>query len=376
MSGSNDRAATRRSYVAGLDGLRAVAVGTVFLYHATAQFRNAVGVDMFFALSGFLITRGLLEQLEKHDRIDLRLFYIRRALRLLPALLAMIASLLVFAAAMGVHPLRVHVIASFTSLTYMMNWSRAFGWSSSGWLGHTWSLSIEEQFYLAWPLILSAVYARGGLKYALLCALFLAGLSVLVRIHLLHAGAAEDRLYNGFDTRGDGLLIGCALALARLPRLAAWAGRLWLVPALTIGLIFLFVPWIALQTLTFTLLAGATAWLILACWYETSPGLVWLLELLPVRYVGRISYGLYLWHWPILNILWEHHFKNGVGMAALAAGLTLLCAALSFHFVEQPLLRLKEMIGHTVTGATRRTEVAPVHGFADQASRLPERGPS
>jgi peptidoglycan/LPS O-acetylase OafA/YrhL len=359
MSGSIDRAATRRGYVAGLDGLRAIAVGTVFLFHATAQFRNAVGVDMFFALSGFLITRGLLEQLEKHNRVDLRLFYIRRALRLLPALLVMIAGLLVFAAAIGIHPLRVHVIASLTALTYMMNWSRAFQWSSSGWLGHTWSLSIEEQFYLVWPLILSGVYARGGLKYALRCALFLAALSVLVRIHLLYAAVPEDRLYNGFDTRGDGLLIGCALALARLPRLAAWAGRLWLVPALMLASIFLFVPWIALQTLTFTLLAGATAWLILACWYETSPVLVWLLELPPIRYTGRISYGLYLWHWPILNILWERDFKNGIGMAALAAGLTLLFAALSFHFVEQPLLRLKEMIGHTATRGTRHAELAP-----------------
>jgi peptidoglycan/LPS O-acetylase OafA/YrhL len=218
------------------------------------------------------------------------IFYIRRALRLLPALLAMIASLLVFAAAIGVDPLRVHVIASLMAVTYTVNWARAFQSGASGWLDHIWSLSIEEQFYLAWPLVLAAVYRWGGLKCALRSALFLAALCVLVRILLLHSGVPEDRFYNGFDTRGDGLLIGCALALARPSRFAAWAGRLWLVPVLTLALIFLFVPWIALQTLSFTLIAAASAWLILACWYGTNTGLIWLLELGPIRYTGPISY--------------------------------------------------------------------------------------
>jgi peptidoglycan/LPS O-acetylase OafA/YrhL len=336
----------RRSYVAGLDGLRAIAVSTVFLGHAFSNFvANSVGVDMFFALSGFLITRGLAAQLESSGRIDLRQFYIRRALRLMPALVLVVGSLLVVAA-LGDH-FRQHMIASLTALTYLMNWSRAFHIGPTDLLEHTWSLSIEEQFYLLWPLTLIAIYRWFGLKGATWCTGLLALLSVLLRVYLLHSGATEDRIYHGFDTRADGLLIGCVLALARPFNLSAWAGRLWLVPVLSVSWVFFFIPWLTLQTLASTIIALACAWLILPLWSGTSPRLAMALEYSPVRYIGRISYGLYLWHWPILWILWELHFaSNGLGTAALAGAITLSAAATSFHFVELPILRLKDRLGH------------------------------
>jgi peptidoglycan/LPS O-acetylase OafA/YrhL len=363
----------RHSYVAGLDGLRAVAVTTVFFSHAFSNvIANPVGVDMFFALSGFLITRGLARKLENNGRIDLLFFYSRRVLRLMPALVLMVLTVLTVALFLeiflGDHQLRQHLMASCITLTYLMNWSRASHHGPPGWLGHTWSLSIEEQFYLLWPLALIATYRWGGAKRVIRCAAVFALLSVLLRICLYHTGATEDRIYNGFDTRADGLLIGCTLALARPFTLSAWAGRLWLVPVLAIVCVFLFVRWLNLETLSSTIIAGACAWLILPLWSQTSPRLAKALEFGPVRYVGRISYGLYLWHWPVLKILWEFHFaRNGLATAALAGAITLLSAAASFHFVEQPILRRKERIGRRLIRLLKPSPAELVR-LADTAS--------
>jgi peptidoglycan/LPS O-acetylase OafA/YrhL len=339
------RRAARHSYVAGLDGLRAIAVSTVFIGHAFSNLiANSVGVDMFFALSGFLITRGLAAQLVSSGKIDIGLFYFRRALRLMPALVLMVGSLLVVAA-MGTH-FRQHIIPSLSALTYLMNWSRAFHIGPTDWLEHTWSLSIEEQFYLLWPLVLIFLHRWASLRGATWCTGLLALLSVLLRVYLLHSGATEDRIYNGFDTRADGLLIGCLLALAQPFHLSAWASRLWLVPVLSVGCVFVFVPWPTLMTLSSTIIALACAWLVLILWSGASPMLAGGLEYGPVRYIGRISYGLYLWHWPLLSILWDWHFeRDSLGTAMLAGAITLSAAATSFHFVEQPILRLKERLG-------------------------------
>jgi peptidoglycan/LPS O-acetylase OafA/YrhL len=166
---------------------------------------------------------------------------------------------------------------------------------------------------------------------------------MLLRVYLLHSGATEDRIYNGFDTRADGLLIGCLLALARPFNFTPWASHLWLVPVLSVGLVFFLVPWLTLMTLSSMIVSLACAWLVLLLWSGKRPRLAAALEYGPVRYIGRISYGLYLWHWPILSILWDRHFaKNELGTAVLAGAITLSAAATSFHFVEQPILRLRD----------------------------------
>ncbi len=354
----------RSTYVAGLDGLRAIAVVSVFLGHVSAHIGYPIGVDMFFALSGFLITRGLIRELEESGRVNLKLFYLRRVLRLMPALIAMIGLLLVVAAALGERPLLPHVFASVTALTYVMNWTRAFGLGFSGWLGHTWSLSIEEQFYLLWPLILMVTYRWGGVRASLCFAGILAILSLSLRMYLYHIGATEDRIYNGFDTRADGLLIGCMLALAKPFSLAAVAGRLWPVPAVALASSFLFIPWQAFGTLSFTIIPMACAWLTLSLWAGTSPEVARIMEAGPIRYVGRISYGLYLWHWPILNILSEYHFHNKIAVVVAEAVLTLCLAAMSFHFIEQPVLRLKERIAPRWSGTLDLP--ARREGFAEE----------
>jgi peptidoglycan/LPS O-acetylase OafA/YrhL len=347
------------SHIRGLDGLRAVAVLSVFIGHLwPAYVANPIGVDIFFALSGFLITRGLIAQLERDDRIDLQTFYARRALRLIPAQVIVVAATLLVGfllnlASMG-HWVGGDLRAAAFALTYTMNWVRAFDLGHSGWLGHTWSLAIEEQFYLLWPLVLMTAFRLGGLRGTVWCACIIVLLSIALRLYLYHAGASEHRIYNGFDTRTDGLLIGCTLALGRPFRWAGTAGRLWPVPVIVAVAVFGAVPWIGMWTLSGTLVTAATAWLILPLWAGTQPWLASALEFHPVRYLGRISYGLYLWHYPVMMILLELGFPlNAIGTTVLTGAITLGGAVLSFHFAEQPALQLKNRLP---TRAARQPE--------------------
>lgn len=179
-----------------------------------------------------------------------------------------------------------------------------------------------------------------------------------MRIYLLHAAVPEDRLYNGFDTRGNGLLISCALALGRIPGLVTWAGRLWLVSALILASIFLYVPWSALQKLTSRCSpARLSAYFLLLVRNKPGTGLA------AGATTGSLYGANFLWRVFVALADFERSlgqpFQKRPRMAALAAGSTLLCASLSFHFVERPLLRPKEMIGHTATRGAPHAELAP-----------------
>ena len=251
----------------------------------------------------------------------------------------MVACFLLIAAATD--DLQNSLLPSLAALTYTMNWARAFSYPIDPQLGHTWSLSIEEQFYLLWPLLLASAYRWGGRNTALACATGLAVLSLSWRLYLLHAGAGVDRIYNGFDTHADALLIGCALALLR----QSPATRFWFVPVAILMVVFFFAPWIAWLSLPSTIVALAGAWLISICWSGSNSRFIDLLEFSPIRYVGRISYGIYLWHWPILMELWRLGYPNyGIETAAMALILTLCCAVTSFHLVERPILRFKNRL--------------------------------
>ena len=196
-----------------------------------------------------------------------------------------------------------------------------------------------------WPLVLMAAFWLGGRRAALRCACAIVLLSITLRLYLYHAGASDDRIYNGFDTRTDGLLIGCALALGQPFRWAGIAGRLWPMPVIVAAAVFGAVPWSGLWTLSGTLVTAATAWLVLPLWAGTQPRLASALEFRPVRYLGRISYGLYLWHYPVMMTLLELGFPlNAVGTTMLTGAITLGGAALSFHFAEQPALQLKDRL--------------------------------
>ena len=220
-------------HLRSLDGLRAVAVLVVMAFHAgIAGFHGGrAGVDVFFVISGFLITTLLLVERDRSGRIGLGAFYMRRALRLYPALLVAVAGALLLAY------LKMPVFgassASFDStlegtpfaLFYTMNVARAAEWSNGGFLGHTWSLAIEEQFYLVWPVVVILVLRRRGPALLGWLALACAVTSAVLRTGLDAAGIDPELLYNATFSHVDGIFAGCALGVLWHLRPDWWPGR-------------------------------------------------------------------------------------------------------------------------------------------------------
>ena len=329
-------------YEPALDGLRAIAIAATIIVHVgfflpgglAALFPGGwIGVDIFFVLSGFLITRLLADEMRRNGRISLKRFYIRRVLRLFPAYAVLLLADIAFSIFV-LHDTTVYK-AAMLSVGYVMNWNRAFDWFPQASLGHTWSLSMEEQFYIVWPGLFILLKPRRPLVW------LLGALAAMVawRSYLVLGGAGTERTYNGFDTHADTLLIGCALALARPgERVRQVAARFVFVPVAALVAVLLGLnyrdPFI--QTVGFTLAGLATAWTILAA---MQPG--WLrraLSVRPLTYTGKISYGLYLWHAPIMML--GAKFIHGYP-SLLLIPLSYGIAALSYAYAEKPFLRLK-----------------------------------
>ncbi|HET7030379.1 MAG TPA: acyltransferase [Candidatus Limnocylindrales bacterium] len=297
--------ATGRS--AGLDGVRGLAVLLVALGHVSLVPSGGwIGMSVFFALSGYLITGILLRERAATGTIRIRAFYRRRIARLVPAL----ALLLAVVALTGT----ASAVSWWSSVAYVKNWQMAIGHTIDP-LAHVWSLGIEEQFYLAWPLLLVGLRLRRGLVIVL---------ALAVAVTLLRFQVDADRAYYGTETRGDALLLGSAAAIAvrlgwRAPRWLGWAGL-----AAVLGLALLpdgSVPW-----LTWGLALGSLASVALVA--GGAPGVRWLAPL------GLISYGVYLWHWPIVWALGGIHQPPLVGLATIVAAC--LVATASFVFLERP----------------------------------------
>ncbi|MHC3467953.1 acyltransferase family protein [Streptomyces sp. 7R007] len=353
-------AVLRSGRVDGLDGLRTVAIVLVLVYHARSDLLpgGSVAVDVFFTISGFVITRLLLAEYARSGGIALASFYRRRWLRLVPALLALCAVCAVLAAATSLRGFDGAWQAVAVAATFLTNVVRAMEpgpYSDvTGPLAHTWSLGVEEQFYLLWPLLLLLLLRCLRARAVLLCTAALCLLPFLWRCVLWNPDAAH-RIYNGTDTRADELLAGAlvAVALARLrtddPRLAllrTWAGRL-AAPALgLLALVAWRVPvtgdagvltpvW---YTAGFLLVAAVSATLVAGLELRPEGWLSRLLALTPLAWTGRkLSYGMYLWHYPVLRLLGSLGVKEGRLSAAVV--LTVLLALLSYYVVEAPFLR-------------------------------------
>lgn len=321
----------RLGYRPALDGLRGLAVLLVVAFHANVSGFGGggrVGVLMFFVLSGFLITALLVEEHHREGRIDLLAFYRRRAARLLPALLLMLIVVGTAAAAVG-FPITVPVLA--TAL-YVANWMGRLG-VEMGPLEHAWTLGTEEQFYLVWPLLL------GGL---------LVGPS---RVRIAVAGAGIGLALWAMPTSAGALLIGCAVALlattGRLPELRAWAA----IPALLVIEGTTLVPHLAWYPWRDWTAAAATGLLITVVAQHDLRYLAWS----PLRALGRISYGLYLWHLPML---W-------FGLPTpLAIALTLAVAVASYRWLELPILRWARRRGTGTPGSSARSRTRHVPRWA------------
>lgn len=341
----------RLAYEPALDGLRALAVLSVMLFHAHPSVWTGgfLGVDVFFVLSGYLITSLLLKELESTGRIDIKAFYIRRWWRLGPALLCMLVvyALVVFAqgAKLSEEGLDIALAAA-----YVTNWSRAFDWRSPVDLGHTWSLAIEEQFYLLWPWMLWAVmrvFHRG--KQALIVLVALLILSWAWRQGLQWQGASINRLYNGLDSRVEALLAGSVLAVWRRPDQLQWDPGAQLGSTLLLALSFTAMVFLMLNT------KWTEPWLYsygMSCVALISCVIIWgmhiqrsnlwclVLRWRALAYLGQISYGLYLWHFPIDRALMSQGLQ-GWTLVGISTMLTIAVASASYRWLEKPLLNAK-----------------------------------
>ncbi len=344
-----------------LDGLRAFAVMAVIAYHLNITHAGGgyLGVDIFFVLSGFLITGLLVEERARAGRIALRAFWARRARRLLPALLLVLAALALYAGLGGPgldrSTLRPDALAT---LFYGANWHLIFTQSSyfaqfsaPSPLRHTWSLAIEEQFYLLWPLILLVVLraTRGSRRLLTGAILALAAASAALMALLYHPGTDPSRIYYGTDTRAFELLIGAALAVlvagrSRLSR--AWRRSLHAGGLIALGAIVWACTtaspqgWIwqgglvAISVLTAVVIASVSRA------RSGPPGA--LLSLPPLRWIGIISYGLYLWHWPVIVLMTRTNTGlSGWVLKSAQVGTMLALATASYFLVERPIRRAR-----------------------------------
>lgn len=382
--------------MAGLDGIRALAVLSVIAYHLGFSWAGGgmLGVGVFFTLSGYLITDLLLGHWKRHGELGLRHFWVRRARRLLPALFVMLAIVSVLTALVdaGALPgLRRQVLSAGL---YFANWSTIaqhgsyFGrFAVPLPLDHLWSLSIEEQFYLVWPLLLfgGIWVARGRGRLALATLLLAAGSALLMGL-LFHPGYDPTRVYEGTDTRAFGLLIGAALAMvwpSDVPRLAKRPEvRKAMDTVGVIGLaVIVFLVWRTnafsafLYPDGFVLLSLATAAVVMATVNPLSR-VGRLLGAAPLRWIGVRSYGIYLWQWPIIVLINPTGARFDWGRATLQVAATLAAAALSWRFVEQPirqgaLVRLRRRLRARLQALGPRTSVATLTGTLAAAMCLP-----
>jgi len=348
-----ERHGPRLTYRPGLDGLRAIAVAGVFLYHSRIDWLPGgfLGVDLFFVLSGYLITSLLLVEWEARNRIDLRRFWLRRARRLLPALVVVVLAALILAAIFARDDLARTRGDAISSLLYYTNWHEIIANHSyfnlmgrPSLLQHLWSLAVEEQFYVIWPLLLvPGLVLLGRKRLPFLVAAGIAGSATLMWV--LYNPTDPTRVWNGTDTRAFLLLMGILLALVwpyverlrrALPLLELFGVAALVATVLLFRQMHDYDPTLwqggdLAASFCFVVLIAAVA--------HPGTGLGEALGVQPLRWLGERSYGIYLWHWPVIELMrpgvdisW-----TGPGVVVAQAAIVLTAAELSYRFVEQPI---------------------------------------
>ena len=327
-------------YLPGLDGLRALSVLVVVAFHSGVIEGGWIGVDIFFGISGFLITGLMVAENQRNGRVALGAFWMRRIRRLVPALIVLLGLVAVL---VQFNQVEVTARNIWGALTYSTNWVHIFG-GTSYWdhfatpdpLRHLWSLAIEEQFYVVWPIVAWYVLKRRPPSTLGKVALVGAGVSALVQVIGIHAGLSVDRVYQGTDTRAVAFLFGAAIATR------GWPPKKLTLPS-----------WI-LPTFSFVVLVPAAIWLsgdrswvfsgplivislagIAAVVYSTTQTNQ-LLSSPALRLIGRWSYGIYLFHWPLVVSHKFDDLNSGVRFVVVTV-LSIALAGLSYRFIELPI---------------------------------------
>jgi peptidoglycan/LPS O-acetylase OafA/YrhL len=369
----------RLGYRPALDGLRGISILAVMFVHGGLFWMGRggfLGVDIFFVLSGFLITSLLMEEWAQSGSISFKNFYMRRALRLLPALLLLVALCLLFVTffppEQGTLPAAKSILVA---LFYLSNWMPSGVYSP---LFHTWSLGIEEQFYIVWPLLLFVfLWLKAGPR-TIVIFLTLAILAIAVhRAMLWHSlsGAQQNMVYTRLDARSDALLVGCIIGILVSRDLIP--NRNWIragIKGLTVlsaaGMAFLLfaIP----STSVFLYFGGFTGVALMVAiiivHLFTAPWRITLLilEFPLLRWFGRLSYGLYLWHLPVYSLYaglfppfpMRSYTLRIVLPFIIKFVLAVAVSVLSFYFLEQPVLKFKKKFSSVRRGKDADSPVA------------------
>lgn len=377
-----------RRYMPGLDGLRALAVLAVIAYHLNLPCApgGLLGVCIFFVLSGYLITDILVAQWQFSGGLNLKEFWLGRARRLLPALFVMLAGVIIwlsFGDPGRLSSLWNEVIAAvfYTSnwwlIFHQVSYFASFGPPSP--LGHLWSLAIEEQFYLLWPLLLllglRCISRRGRLIELIMALAFISAISMAI---LYQPGMDPSRVYYGTDTRSFALLIGAALALVwpsrRLSADLPPRRRLFLD---TVGgaalLAVLLMIWQSNQYQAFLYHGGLFIFAIIsailvAVLAHPASRLGRVFGMQPLRWLGVCSYGIYLWHYPVIILTSPGLNTEGtsIALAIEQTLLSILLAAVSWCFIEAPIRhgKWKQYGEHLSIILRQRPSILRAHGKA------------
>lgn len=351
----------KRRYITGLDGIRAIAVIMVLAYHLKlALFKSGfLGVTVFFVLSGYLITGILISEVEEEGTIDLKNFWLRRIRRLVPAVMSM-AVVIIFVSAVVNRIIFTKGCKDFlASVLGFNNWWQIFNkvsyFEAAGVpspFTHCWSLAIETQFYLIYPLILLGIYKlvksreEGRAKRGLLFAgvtLLLALISVILMIVLFDPQQDASRVYYGTDTRAFSLLFGALLAIL-------WEYRM--VPrrlSASVNMVLGSVSFVVLLVMTIAINGSSNFWyrggqfvgtiLTVLVIYTVSGRKTWLSRFLsnPVlKWIGDRSYSIYLWHYPIILLI-SKGIKASWWITLIEIVLSVVLAELSYRFIETPI---------------------------------------
>jgi peptidoglycan/LPS O-acetylase OafA/YrhL len=348
---------TRLTYMPALDGIRAVSILGIMANHGGFAWADGgvISVNVFFVLSGFLITMLLMKEWARSGTIRLRAFWARRARRLLPALFVLLGGIGIYAlffAPQGTEPLLRG--DGFATLFYVANWHQILAGqsyfaqvSSPSPLLHTWTLAIEEQFYLVWPLVVLGVMKLTRSTRALFVVAVLGVLgSAIAMAVMFHAGTDPSRVYYGTDTRAQDILTGAAMGIllsGRRPAVGARARAGFSALAAMAAVVFA-VEWMHINsspnfTYRFGFLLADVMVALVICGVTMAPTGIpaRVLGVAPLAYTGRISYGLYLWHWPVFLVLNDSRTGlTGYPLFVVRVAVTFVIAMLSWYLVETP----------------------------------------